>query len=149
MNKEELIQIERVRLAALFVELPREKFYTVLGLIDRAAFMRVTLDEMQADIKPTDLYKNGENQEGEKISAKLQAYNQTTKVYQKLIAELLKYLPFDKRDRYAPGSWEENEYMAYRNFKEREDLDFYLSEEFKARLDEDKEKALALMLEGN
>lgn len=149
MNKEELIQQERARLAALFVELPREKFYTVLGLIDRAAFMRVTLDEMQADTTATDLYKNGENQEGEKISAKLQAYNQTTKVYQKLIAELMKYLPPEKRSRYAPASWEENEFIAYRNFKKREDLDFFLSEEFTKRLKEDKEKALALMLEGN
>lgn len=149
MSKAEQIQRERVRLAALFVELPREKFYSLLGLIDRAAFLRVTLEEMQADFKATDIYKNGQNQEGEKISATLQAYNQTTKVYQKLMAQLMDYIPHEQRQKFRPMHWDENEFLAFKNFQERQDLDFFLSDDFKNTLEKDRAKALELMLEGN
>lgn len=149
MEKNKLIENERVRLAALFVDLPREKFYCVLGLIDQAAFLRVTLDEMQTELQPTDEYKNGANQHGMKISATLQAYNQTEKVYQRLIDQLMQYLPYKDENRYRFSGYEENDYLAFHNFMDSQEIEFYLSEEFKTRLEADRAKALELMLEGN
>lgn len=149
MDKNELIQKERERLAALFVELPREKFYIVLGLIDQAAFLRVTLDEMQPELQPTDEYKNGANQHGKKISATLQAYNQTEKVYQKLIAQLMDYLPYEQGKKYRIPFADENTLIAYKNFVDSQEIEYYLSDEFKNKLEADRSKALELMLEGN
>ena len=149
MEKNKLIENERIRLAALFIDLPREKFYCVLGLIDQAAFLRVTLDEMQTELQPTDEYKNGANQHGKKISATLQAYNQTEKVYQKLIEQLMQYLPVDRRGKYRMPGADEHEMVAFRNFIDNNEIKFYLSDKFKKQLELDRAKALELMLSGN
>ena len=150
MNREERIYNEKIRLASLFWQLPREEFYGLIGLIDQASFLRVTLDELQieiADSGTTDDYQNGNNQSGKKISASLQSYNQTAKLYERIITTLMKYIPTNKS--YHPPFGEENEYIAYRNFKERQELDFYLSDDFKTALERDKKTALDLMVQGN
>ena len=150
MSKEERIKAEKIRLAALFWNLPREKFYTLLGLIDQAAFLRVTLDDMQQAINAdgvTDEYKNGENQTGVKISAELQAYNKTAALYEKITRRLMEHVPYESIKR-VPGS-EENEWLAYKRFKDNEAIEFYLSDEYAAHLEEIKAKALELMAQGN
>lgn len=150
MNQEERIYKEKIRLASLFWELPREKFFGLIGLIDQASFLRVALDDMQkeiADVGTTDEYQNGSNQSGKKISAVLQSYNQTAKLYEKIINTLMKYIPANKH--YRPMGADENEYLAYRNFTERAEVDFYLSDEYINALENDKQKALALMAQGN
>ena len=150
MNREERINKEKIRLASLFWKLPREQFFGLIGLIDQASFMRIALDDMQKEIAEagtTDEYQNGTNQSGRKISAVLQSYNQTAKLYERIIATLMKHIPANKG--YKPSFAEENEYLAYRNFTERGELDFYLSEEFANALEKDKQKALELMAQGN
>ena len=149
MTKDERIQNERLRLAALFTDLERDQFYIVLGLIDQAAFLRVTLEDIQAETTATDEYKNGKNQHGQKISATLQAYNQTEKVYQKLIIQLMKYLPYVQHTKYRVPGADEHTMLAFKNFTESRDIDYYLSEEFNEKLQADRAKALELMLAGN
>ena len=146
MDREEKIKKERVRLAALFIDLRRDKFYALLKLIDRAAYLAVLLEEMEADLEPTDEYKNGRNQEGRKMSAELAAYNQTTKLYQKIIKELMVNLPVNS-DYRPPGS-DEHALLAFRRFMEDDKLDFYLSEEFAQRQEDRRKRAIELMLEG-
>ena len=150
MNREERIYNEKIRLASLFWKLPREDYYGLIGLIDQASFLRITLDDLQMEIAEsgtTDDYQNGSNQSGKKISASLQSYNQTAKLYERIITTLMKYIPTNKE--YHPHFAEENEYLAYRNFQERQELDFYLSDDFKSTLEKDKKRALDLMIQGN
>lgn len=69
-------------------------------LLENAAFMRVTLDELQKQINQdgaVDSYQNGAAQHGVKISANIQAYNQLMKTYHALMDKLLARLPVDQR----------------------------------------------------
>ena len=100
MTKDKRIKKEFDRLARLFAELPSNKLELVTPLMENAAFMRITLDDLQTQIVEggtTDEYKNGENQFGRKISADIQAYNTTMKVYTSVIDRLAKMLPAEAR----------------------------------------------------
>ena len=58
--------------------------------------MAVTLEELQAEVNAdgvTDHYTNGANQEGQKASAALQAYNSTLKNYNTVIKQLYSLVP--------------------------------------------------------
>lgn len=149
MDREQRIYNEKVRLASIFWKLPREEFFGLIGLIDQASFLRITLDDLQEEIAnsgTTDDYQNGNNQSGKKISASLQSYNQTAKLYEKIIATLMKYVPINK-DYHPPGA-DDHEVVAYKNFQIRNEVDFYLSDEFRDKLATDKAKALNLMIQG-
>ena len=95
-TKTKRIEAERKRLMQFYVELPENKLELVTPLIENAAFMKVTLDDLQDLINEsgvTDEYQNGENQRGRKISADIQAYNSTMKMYTAVIDRLAKMLP--------------------------------------------------------
>lgn len=73
------------------------------NLIQNAAFMIVTLQDLQKDINDSgmvDEYKNGNNQYGKKISATLSAYNTTMKQYIAAIKQLDTLVPVEKRDEF-------------------------------------------------
>lgn len=142
------IEAEKLRLAALFAEMDREDFYTALGLIEQAAFLRITLEDLAEDVRkvgPVEEYTNGKNQGGRKISSALDAYNKSMRTYTKVMDELWHMLP--KRSEYRIPGADEHELIAFKRFREREELDFYLSDDFAAVLERDREKALELMLE--
>lgn len=66
------IRREYDRLMKLFKTAPKENLALVRKLISRAAFLSVTLDELEKDISENgyeDEYQNGENQKGKKKSA--------------------------------------------------------------------------------
>ena len=50
-TKEERIRGEKNRLSRIFRELPEKKKKLAIGLIERAAFMRVELEDLEADLK--------------------------------------------------------------------------------------------------
>lgn len=98
MDKLKRIKKERAKLTKLFENVPENKKTLIAPLIENAAFMRVTLDELQSTINAngcSEEYQNGANQYGRKSSADLQAYNSTMKMYASVIDKLDKMLPED------------------------------------------------------
>jgi len=98
ITKDTKITRELNTLTAIFDKLPENKKAVVMPLIQNAAFMKVTLEDLQKRINEegaTDAYQNGENQHGYKPSATLTAYNQLIKNYNTVINTLIKHLPED------------------------------------------------------
>ena len=97
--KKQLADKELARMKKLFQPLPENERTFIQPLLENAAFMRVTLDELQIKIRlegATDEYQNGANQCGVKISAAIQAYNQLMKTYHTLMDKLMAKLPAEK-----------------------------------------------------
>ena len=93
---------ELARLEKLFSPLPANERMFIQPLLENAAFMRVTLDELQIKIRlegATDEYQNGANQCGVKISAAIQAYNQLMKTYHTLMDKLMAKLPQEAKQK--------------------------------------------------
>ena len=100
ISKEKRISKELKRLTELFSEVDGNQRSIALPLLQNAAFMAVTLQDLQETILEsgtTDIYTNGENQTGVKQSAELQAYNSLIKNYTAVIKSLSKLLPPEKR----------------------------------------------------
>jgi len=69
---DEAIRSEYARLMMLFKKAPKEKLALARKLISRAAFLSVTIDELEKDITKNGYeqeYQNGETQRGMKKSA--------------------------------------------------------------------------------
>ncbi len=95
-TKAERIAQELEKLNTLYRDLPENKLKLLAPLIQNAAFMKVTLEELQETINAegaTDEYCNGANQFGRKQSANIQAYNSLIKNYNAVIDRLEKLLP--------------------------------------------------------
>ena len=95
-NKNLRIKSEFKRIALFFQELDEKKRDLVIPLIQNAAFMKVTLEDLQEIIirdGVTEEYQNGANQHGIKQSATLQSYNALIKNYSSVIRSLAQYLP--------------------------------------------------------
>ena len=100
--KKECMDRELARLVELFIPLPVNERIFIQPLLENAAFMRVTLDELQIKIRlegATDEYQNGANQCGVKISAAIQAYNQLMKTYHTLMDKLMAKLPQEAKEK--------------------------------------------------
>ena len=100
--KKECMDFELARLEKLFSPLPENERMFIQPLLENAAFMRVTLDELQIKIRlegATDEYQNGANQCGVKISAAIQAYNQLMKTYHTLMDKLMAKLPQEAKEK--------------------------------------------------
>ena len=96
MTKDERIQQEYGRMKELFATMPENELRFCDPLLQNAAFMKVTLEDLQKAINEngvTDSYQNGANQSGTKASADLQAYNSLAKVYNALMDKLSAKLP--------------------------------------------------------
>ena len=108
-NKETRIAAERERLNALFADLDANQLQAAAGLISSAAFLAVSLEDLESEINANgyiDSYTNGSNQAGEKISAAVQAYATLNAKYQSAIQKLLKIVqPAPKKPK--PKSAEE------------------------------------------
>ena len=96
MTKEERIAAERERLNALFADLDENQLQAAAGLISSAAFLRVSLEDLEAEINANgciDEYTNGANQSGYKVAASVQAYTSLNAKYQSTMQKLLKLVP--------------------------------------------------------
>lgn len=95
-TKEERIKAEFKQLKTLCDGLSDSKMAVALPLIEQAAFMRITLTDLQAEINEAgcvEEYQNGRNQSGCKVTAALQAYNSTVKNYAAVCERLDRILP--------------------------------------------------------
>lgn len=96
MTEQKRIENETKRLQEIFADIPERQRAVVDGLIDRAAFMRVSLEKLEESMRDEELvevYKHGEDQYGLKQSAALQAHVSVTKNYSIVIKQLTALIP--------------------------------------------------------
>lgn len=99
-SKEKRIKEERERLVALFEEADKNKLATVLPLIERAAFLRVSLEDLERKLNEegwTEEYTNGQNQSGKKKSAEADAHISLTKNLTAITKQLLELVPPEQK----------------------------------------------------
>lgn len=96
--KEKRIKEKIDELVKTFSNLSEDIQKTILPMINKVAFMSVTLDDLQDDINTngvTETYQNGANQFGIKKSAAVEVYNTMIKNYTSLMKQLTDLLPKD------------------------------------------------------
>lgn len=100
-TKETRINEELQRLQAKYELMDGNQRTIMAPLLQNAAFMKITLDDLQEVINAdgvVDTYQNGANQYGQKPSATLQSYNALLKNYTAVIKLLSSLVPYEKTD---------------------------------------------------
>ncbi|WP_017548651.1 hypothetical protein [Salinicoccus carnicancri] len=96
-TKEQRIRTEYNRIKKSYKPLPKETLNVVEGLMRRAAFMRVSLEDMEEDLMENgsvELFSQSESQKPyERQRPMAQLYNSMNANYQKIIRELSSHLP--------------------------------------------------------
>jgi len=95
-KKETKIRKEKERLAEIFKGLETNKLKTCEALIDRAAFITISLQELEELLNVTgwvEPYQNGENQSGMKKSAAADVHISLTKNLNAIMKQLLELVP--------------------------------------------------------
>ncbi|MDD4780348.1 MAG: hypothetical protein PHT02_07070 [Tissierellia bacterium] len=95
-EKQKLVKKEMLRLKRIFKDMEKDKWDTALSLIKNAAFMTVTLEDLQETINregAVSEYQNGENQWGTKKSPEVEIYNTMIKNHMTIIKQLSDLLP--------------------------------------------------------
>lgn len=102
MEKSKRIKKEEKRLNSIFRDVEENKKKTVEGLIKRAAFMRASLEDFEADLDENgfvEMFQQGEKQEPyERKRPTADLYNTMNTSYQKIIKQLTDLLPEGKKD---------------------------------------------------
>lgn len=100
MEKAKRIRKEENRLKKIYKNIKDEKKQTVQGLIQRAAFMRVTLEDFEDDLDQNgfvEMFRQGINQDPyERKRPVADLYNTMNTSYQKIIKQLTDLLPKDE-----------------------------------------------------
>lgn len=95
-SKEKAIKKEENRLKKIYKNIAKDKKSTIEGLIQRAAFMRVSLDEMEQDINEngfTEKFSQGNQEPYLRQRPIADIYNKMNTSYQKIIKQLTDLLP--------------------------------------------------------
>lgn len=95
-TKEAKIRKEKKRLQVLFKDLEPNKLQTCQALIDRAAFITISLEELEDQLNETgwvEYYQNGENQSGMKKAAAADVHISLTKNLNAIVKQLLELVP--------------------------------------------------------
>ena len=99
-EKEKRIKKETQRLKDVFQELEPNKLKTVDALINRAAFITISLEDLEVQLNEhgwTDWYENGRNQSGQKKSAAADAHISLTKNLNAIMKQLLELVPPEQK----------------------------------------------------
>lgn len=100
-TKEERIKAEERRLIKVYGDLKNEKkLKAAQGLIQRAAYMRVTLEDCEKDIIEnglTEKFSQGEQEPYDRKRPVADLYNSLNTSYQKIIKQLTDLLPAEER----------------------------------------------------
>ena len=91
LTKDTKIKQEFERLINIFKDIGEDRKKLCTKLIQNAAFMSVTMDELQVSINKNGVvekYQNGENQSGVKKSSEVDIYNNFIKQYTVIIRQL-------------------------------------------------------------
>lgn len=100
LTKDQKIKKEITRLRGVFRDLDKNKLKTVESLIKNAAFMAVSLEELQEIINEEGYvveYQNGENQHGTKQSDAVKTHIAMTKNHAAIIKQLCDLVPPEKK----------------------------------------------------
>lgn len=95
-TKDEMITSKIAELTRTFTKLDAKTKKAVKDLIANAAFMAVTLEELQQTMNESGVvseYQNGENQWGTKKSPEVEIYNTMIKNYSGVMKQLTDLLP--------------------------------------------------------
>ena len=95
-EKDKRIKKEILKLKKLYKEIGSETMETVLSLVKNAAFMTITLEDLQETINMDGTvaeYKNGENQFGTKKSPEVEIYNTMIKNHMGIMRQLTDLMP--------------------------------------------------------
>lgn len=104
-QKEALIKERFDELSNIFNDIETKTKKTISPLISKAAFMSVTLDDLQDAINVKGVieeYQNGATQTGYKKSVEVEVYNTMIKNYHAIMKQLIELLP-TKEDGYVAG----------------------------------------------
>ena len=96
LTKDQKIRKEIYRLKRVFRDLDKNKLQTVESLIRNAAFMAVSLEELQEIINEegyTEEYQNGANQSGRKQSEAVKTHIAMTKNHAAIMKQLAELVP--------------------------------------------------------
>ena len=96
MKKTTRIKKEKDRLNEIFKDLEPNKLDTCRTLIDRAAFITVSLEDLEEQLNKTgwvEFYQNGETQSGMKKAAAADVHISLTKNLNAIIKQLLDLVP--------------------------------------------------------
>ena len=99
-SKKVRVRNEKARLMKLFKDMEPNKLQTCLALIDRAAFITVSLEDIEAQLNETgwtEYYQNGDKQSGWKKSAAADVHISLTKNLNTTIKQLLELVPAAKQ----------------------------------------------------
>lgn len=106
-SKKTRVSEEKQRLDVLYADLPENKKQLASGLIERAAFMRAELEDLEADLAKngwTEMFSQGKQEPYARARPQGQAYNSTNANYQKIIKQLDSLLP-----KFAPTQGDEDD----------------------------------------
>lgn len=95
-KKETRIKKERERLLEIFKDLEANKLSTCQALIDRAAFITVSLEDLEVQLNESgwiEPYQNGEKQSGMKKAAAADVHISLTKNLNAIVKQLLDMVP--------------------------------------------------------
>jgi hypothetical protein len=95
-SKPERIEKEIKRIKKLLKVIDKDRLATIQTLIKNAAFMSVTLDDLQDAMNENGViseYQNGENQWGTKKSPEVEIYNTMIKNHMTIMKQLVDLLP--------------------------------------------------------
>ena len=96
MKKTTRINREKKRLLDIFAGLDENKLQTCQALIDRAAYITISLEDLEEELNETgwvETYQNGENQMGRKKAAAADVHISLTKNLNAIIKQLLEFVP--------------------------------------------------------
>lgn len=96
LKKETRVKREKDRLFDIFKDLEPNKLKTCLALIDTAAYITVSLRELEEQLNVTgwvETYQNGENQFGMKKAAAADVHISLTKNLNAIVKQLLDLVP--------------------------------------------------------
>lgn len=100
------IKTEKQKLTRQFSKVDPKKKKLVTSLIENAAFMIVTLEDLQEEINrigPVSVYQNGENQWGTKKSPEVDVYNTMIKNHMAIMKQLTDLAPVEDKNKDDDG----------------------------------------------
>lgn len=95
-TKKTRINREKKRLLGIFAGLDQNKLETCYALIDRAAYITISLEDLEEELNETgwiETYQNGEYQTGKKKAAAADVHISLTKNLNAIIKQLLEIVP--------------------------------------------------------
>lgn len=95
------IRKEFLKLRKIFKKIDEDTFKIYDGLLNRAAFMRITLEDYEKDINENgsvEMFSQGNQEPYERARPVMQFYNTTNKNYQSIIKQLTDLLPRDEKE---------------------------------------------------